>query len=435
MAYYLKYGNRELKVGLADGQIKRVLEANPVQLAPGTARELIENALDNPIGSEKVENIVNPGEKICVIISDSTRSWQNPGLILEALLDRLGTVGVRDEDIIIISARGSHREQTAEELRFLVTDRIYNRIKVVDHNCLDAENLTYLGTTSRGTPVKLNSIAVNSDRVILIGAVLHHFLGGFSGGRKSVIPGIASRDTIQANHSLSLNHGVGSGGNPLVKSGRLENNPLHLDMLEGALLLNPCFIINVVVDDNYKTLKAFAGDMVKAHAEACRLVDRMNSVDIDRLYPVVIASAGGYPKDMNVYQPMKTLCHLLECTEPGGIMIMLSECREGFGSTETEKQITGFGNMLDREKALRANYSIGAHTGYLYADTAEKFTFIFVTDFDARNFSKTRMHIVRTLDEALALAARLRGESLNGDVCLMPNGSVTLPRLVPAPPL
>lgn len=430
MAYSLKYGNREFEVKLPDEQIKRVLEANPVQLSPDTPRELIENALDHPIGSDRIENIVKPGEKVCVIISDSTRSWQNPGLVLEVLLDRLSIAGVRDEDIIIISARGSHREQTAEELRFLVTEKIYNRIRVVDHNCTDEKNLTYLGTTSRGTPVKLNSIAVKSDRVILIGAALHHFLGGFSGGRKSVIPGIASRDTIQANHSLSLNPGIGSGGNPLVKSGRLEENPLHLDMLEGALMLNPCFIINIVVDDNYKTLKAFAGDMVKAHTEACRLVDRMNSVDIDRLYPVVIASAGGYPKDMNVYQPMKTLCHLLECTEPGGIMIMLSECREGFGSPDTERQITGFDNMLDREKALRDSYSIGAHTGYLYADTAEKYTFIFVTDFEARNFSKTKMHIVRTLDEALALAARLNGGSLRGDVCLMPNGSVTLPRLI-----
>jgi len=430
MAYYLKYGSRELKVGLEDKQIKLVLEPNPVNFSGCTPRKLIEDALDNPIGSEPIENIVKPGEKICIIISDSTRSWQNPGIILDVLLDRLGKAGVRDDDIVIISARGSHRAQNADELRSLVTGSIYDRIKVVDHNCDDEQNLAYLGTTSRGTPVKLNSIAVNSDHVILIGAALHHFLAGFSGGRKSVIPGIASRETIQANHSLSLNNGIGSGGNPFVKSGNLEGNPLHLDMLEGALMLGRCFIINIVTDDNYRLLKAYAGDMVKAHAEACRLVDEMNSVAIDRLYPVVIASAGGYPKDMNVYQPLKTLCHMLECTEPGGVMIMLSESREGFGSAETEKQITGFDNMLDREKALRANYSIGAHTGYLFADTAEKFTFIYVTGMDAGCFSKTRMHIVHTLDDALGLAARLRTGFFNEDVCLLPNGSVTLPKLL-----
>ncbi len=429
MAYYLKYGDRKFKVNLPDDQIKLVLEPNPVELPLDTPSELIESALDNPIGTDRIEEIVKPGEKVCIIISDSTRSWQNPGLIIGALLGRLGKIGIKDKDVIVISARGTHRSQTDDELRALVTDGIYNRIKVVDHNSTDEDNLTFMGTTSRGTPVKLNSIAVNSDRVILIGAVLHHFLAGFSGGRKSVVPGIAAKETAQTNHRLSLNGGLGSGGNSLVKSGSLENNPLQLDMLEGALMLNPCFIINVVVDDNYRTLKAFAGDMEKAHLEACRLVDKMNSVSIDRPYPIVIASAGGYPKDMNVYQPMKTLCHMLECIEAGGIMIMLSESREGFGSAETEKQITGYDNMLDREKALRECYSIGAHTGYLYADTAEKYTSIYVTDFGAENFSKTKMHIVRSLDEALKLAAKLCGDKLKEDVLLMPNGSVTLPKI------
>mgnify|MGYP000135297597 FL=1 len=430
MPYYLKYGPGEFRVGLPDEQIKLVIEPNKVELPAGTPRELIEYALDNPIGTDRIENIVKPGEKVCIVISDGTRSWQNPGMILGVLLDRLGRAGVRDEDIVVISARGTHRPQTDDELRALVTDEIYRRIRVVDHNSTDESNLTYLGTTKRGTPVKINSIAVNSDRVILIGAVLHHFLAGFSGGRKSVIPGIASRETVMANHALSLNSGIGSGTNPLVRSGRLDGNPLHLDMLEGALMLNPCFIINVVVDDNYRLVRAFAGDMQEAHIQACRLVDSMNTVDIHRRYPVVIASAGGYPKDINVYQPMKTLCHMLECIEPGGIMIMLSESREGFGSPDTEQQITGYDNMLDREKALRENYSIGAHTGYLYAETAEKYTFIFVTDFGAENFSKTKMHIARTLDEALELAASLCPDKFRGDVCLMPNGSVTLPRLV-----
>ncbi len=429
MSYYLKYGDRQFKVGLSDEQVKLVLEPNPVELPSGTPCELIEDALNNPIGTDRIESIVQPGESICIIISDSTRSWQNPGMILDVLLGRLNKAGIKDEDITIISARGTHREQSDAELRALVTDKIYNRVKVVDHDSTDENNLTYLGTTSRGTPVKLNSIAVNSDRVLLVGAVLHHFLAGFSGGRKSVIPGIAARATVQANHSLSLSSGIGSGGNASVKSGHLDGNPLHQDMLEGSLMLNPCFIINVVTDDNYKTIKAFAGDMVKAHAEACRLVDSMNSVEIDRLYPVVIASAGGYPKDTNVYQPLKTLCHMLECTEPGGIMIMLSESREGFGSVETEKQIIGYGNMLERERALRKQYSIGAHTGYLFAETAEKYTFIYVTDFGAENFNKTKMHIVSSLDEALELAAGLSGGRLDADVCLMPNGSVTLPRL------
>lgn len=429
MPYSLKYGNREFHVRLPDEQVKLVLEPNRIDFPERTPRELIGEALDDPIGAKRIEETVKPGDRICIVISDVTRSWQKPGMILGVLLERLNGAGIRDEDIVIISARGTHRAQTPDELRTLVTDEIYGRVRVVDHDPSDESNLTYLGTTSRGTPVKLNSIAVNSDHVILIGAVLHHFLAGFSGGRKSVIPGIASRETVQANHSLSLNPEQGSGGDPNVKSGRLEGNPVHLDMLEGALMLGRCFIINIVTDDSYRIVRAFAGDMAKAHEEACRLVDRMNKVRIDRLYPIVIASAGGYPKDINVYQPLKTLCHMLECTEPGGIMIMLSESREGFGSPDTEKQITCFDNMRDREKALREKYSIGAHTGYLFAEAAEKYRFIYVTDFGEENFSKTKMHVVRTLDEALDLAASMCGGKLTGDVLLMPNGSVTLPAL------
>ena len=175
MPHYLKYGDREFEVRLPDEQIKLVLEPNHIELLKRTPRELIEEALDNPIGARRIEETVKAGEKVCIVISDVTRSWQKPGMILGVLLERLNGAGIRDEDIVIISARGTHRAQTDDELRALVTDEIYSRIRVVDHDPSDESNLTYLGTTSRGTPVKLNSTAVDSDHVILIGGVLHHF--------------------------------------------------------------------------------------------------------------------------------------------------------------------------------------------------------------------------------------------------------------------
>src|SRR5690554_727613 len=160
MPYYLKYGDRQFEVRLPDEQIKLVLEPNTVELPSRTPRELIEDALDNPIGTGRIEDMVKSGDKICIVISDKTRSWQNPGMILGVLLERLNGAGIRDKDIVIISARGTHRAQTDDELRALVTDEIFSRVRVVDHDPSDESNLTYLGTTSRGTPVKLNSIAV-----------------------------------------------------------------------------------------------------------------------------------------------------------------------------------------------------------------------------------------------------------------------------------
>ena len=155
MPYYLKYGDRQFEVRLPDEQIKLVLEPNTVELPSRTPRELIEDALDNPIGTGRIEDMVKSGDKICIVISDKTRSWQNPGMILGVLLERLNGAGIRDKDIVIISARGTHRAQTDDELRALVTDEIFSRVRVVDHDPSDESNLTYLGTTSRGTPVKL----------------------------------------------------------------------------------------------------------------------------------------------------------------------------------------------------------------------------------------------------------------------------------------
>ncbi len=423
MSLSLAYGDGAFEVRLPKEKIGFVIEPNPVEAPRLSAAELIRASLDSPIGTRPVEELVHPGEKVCVVISDGTRSWQKPDLILKELFARLNAAGIADRDIFILSARGTHRKQSAEELRKLVSPEIYDRAAFVrDHDPLDADNLTMLGTTSYGTPVSINSLAVQADRVILIGAVLHHFLAGFSGGRKSVLPGIAGYQTVQANHALSL--APEGGFRASVRSGNTEGNPVHQDMCEAAKLLNPDFIINTVVDESYRILKVFSGDLIQAHTEACKMVDRMNAVTIPHRYDVVIASAGGYPKDINVYQPLKTLCHMIECVKPGGTMIMLSESREGFGSPDAEAQMKDYDTMPQRETALRAHYTIGGATGYLYADAAEKYRFIYVTKLPAAEFSHTKMQIVPDLDSALALV----GEIADGSVVLMPNGSVTLPR-------
>lgn len=423
MPYAMKYGDGLYPVNLPEGSVAYVVEPNPVQLSGKTEQELVEEALNAPIGTGKLETLVEPGQKVCIAISDATRSWQRPARLVKAVCERLNAAGIPDGDICIVSGRGTHRAQTEEELRSLVSDEIYDRIRVIDHDPRDRSRLTRLGTTCRGTEVWLNSAATEADRVILIGSVLHHFLAGFSGGRKNVLPGIAAYETVQSNHALSL--AEEGGFRASVRSGNLENNPVHLDMCEATAMLKPCFILNTVVDEHYRIVKAFAGDVFQAHEAACALVDRMNRVKIPKKCPVVIASAGGYPKDLNVYQPLKTLCHMVECAAPGATVIMLSESREGFGSPDTEEQMKAYDTMEERERALRARYTIGGATGYLYADTAERFRFIYVTGLPKEEFAHTKMEIVSSLDEAIALLGPVEKDS----VCLMTNGSVTLPTL------
>lgn len=425
----MKYSNTEFVVSLDPQQVVAEVHANAVDLPKRTVREHIEYALDHPIGTGPIEEVVQQGDKVCIIISDITRRWQQPSTYLPVLVERLNRAGIPDEDILILCATGTHRKQTEEEHISLVGEELYRRIRFIDHQCDDKEHLTYVGTTSRGTPVWLNSYAMACDKIILTGGVVYHFLAGFGGGRKSIVPGIAGRETINTNHNNALNKGLGSGSNPRVCNGNMkEDNPFHSDLMECAAFARPSYLLNVIVDDSYQIVGAFAGDWREAYAAAAKVVEQLDGVLVSRRAPLVIASAGGYPKDINLYQTSKTLSNALAAVAPGGTMILLSQCREGFGDPDCEAQICGYDTMEEREKALRADFSIGGFVGFLFAETAENYHLILVTDIPGERFGRTKIQVARTLDGALALAAQCNGGSLDGvETILMPHGGSTFP--------
>lgn len=427
----MKYSDTEFLVSLDPKQVVAEVHANTVELPKRTVREHIEYALDHPIGAGPIEEVVHSGDKVCIIISDVTRRWQQPSTYLPILVERLNRAGIPDEDILILCATGTHRRQTEEEHISLVGEELYRRIRFMDHQCDDKEHLTYMGTTSRGTPVWLNSHAMACDKIILTGGVVYHFLAGFGGGRKSVVPGIAGRETINTNHNNALNHGLGSGSNPRVCNGNMgEDNPFHSDLMECAAFAKPAYLLNVFVDDNYQIVGAFAGDWQKAHEAAAKAVEQLDGVPIPRRTPLVIASAGGFPKDINLYQTSKTLSNALAAVAPGGTMILLSQCREGFGDPDCEAQICAYDTMEEREKALRADFSIGGFVGFLFAEASENYHLILVTDIPGERFERMKIRVARTLDEALVLAAQCNGGSLDGvETTLMPHGGSTFPLL------
>ena len=425
----MKYSDTAFSVSLDPGQILAEVHANTVDLPKRTVREHIEYALDHPIGAGPLEETFRPGDKVCIVISDITRRWQQPSAYLPVLMERLNRAGIPDGDILILCATGTHRAQTEAEHISLVGEDLYRRIRFLDHRCDDKANLTYVGATSRGTPVWLNRHAMECDKILLTGGVVYHFLAGFGGGRKSIVPGIAGRQTINTNHNNALNKGLGSGSNPRVCNGNMtDDNPFHSDLMECAAFAKPAYLLNVIVDDDYQIVGAFAGDWRLAHEAATRAVQRLDGVPIPCRAPLVIASAGGYPKDINFYQTSKTLSNALAAVAPGGTMILLSQCREGFGDPDCQAQICDYATMAEREKALRADFSIGGFVGFLFAEAAEKYTLILITDIPAERFAHTRIRTARTLDQALALAAQAAGGSLAGvKTLLMPHGGSTFP--------
>ncbi|MBC2581479.1 nickel-dependent lactate racemase [Clostridium sp. DJ247] len=424
--YDMKYGKEKVTFSIPDQNFLGVIESKE-KTDKKSEEETILDALENPIGSEKLRHIVKPGDKICLVISDITRAWQKMSLYLPYIVDELNKAGISDDDIIFLSATGSHRSHTEEERKILLGENLYSRFTLYDHDALDEANQIYLGTTSHGTPVKINKLAAQCDHIILTGAIVFHLLAGYGGGKKSILPGISSYDTIMKNHAMCLNPELGSGSNPEVRSGKIIDNPIYEDMRQAADLAKPSFLFNVIMGSDGNIAYAVSGNYYEAHEAGCKIVNEMDCVYISEKADMVIATAGGYPKDINFYQTIKTVINAKECIEENGVMIILSECIDGFGNESIREIVQNYNSLYEREKALRENYSIAKYIGYYTTEVAEKYNFILVSSLPAEALSMANIHVVKTVTEALELAYKIKGHNLK--TYIMPHGANTFPKL------
>jgi nickel-dependent lactate racemase len=425
----LRYGTETMVLNVESENILQIIESNPVTFEK-TEAEIIEDALAHPIASARLRELVHPGERVCIVIPDITRAWQKTSLYLPRLIAELQQGGVQDQDIVFICALGTHRRQTPEEHRLLLGPELADRFTVLDHDCYDKNQLVYLGQTTYGTPVWVNKTAMDCDHIVLTGGIVYHFLAGWAGGRKYVLPGISSYETVMANHSLSLNPVRGKGPHPDVRSGNVANNLLHLDMLEAASFVRPTFIFNVVIAEN-RIAGAVAGHYLAAHEQGRAMVDAIDGVTIREKADLVIASAGGSPKDVNLYQSIKTLINAREAAKPGGSIVILAECPEGLGgNAEVQDMILNYDTVLEREDALRADYSISKYVGYYFCETAEKYNLILVSSLEPDLLKKANIKIVKTLADAMQLVGAEQLAAMK--VHVMPQAANTLPRVTGA---
>ena len=388
-----------------------------------TEEEIIRKSINNPIGSEKLESIINEEDKICIVISDVTRAYQKPHVFLPILVEEILKAGGKEENIFFLAALGSHRKHSAEEHKKLMGENLYKRFPVEDHDCDDYDNLVEIGTTSRGNIVELNKKAVQADKLIMTGAVVYHVMSGWGGGRKSVVPGIASRKSIMANHAISMMNdgGPGSGPNPQCDCARYENNPLNLDMIESAEMLKPDFMFNVILGGG-KIIDAVSGDIVKAHKKGCQLVSQLNDVAISEKADMIIASAGGFPKDINFYQSTKVIYNAMRAIEDDGVLIVLASCSEGFGNPEVQHIFENFKDNLEREEELHNNYTIAKFIGFLACWYAKKYNILYVSDMDPEMVSSANIKVFKTVEEAIEKAEEIKGRK-DLKTYVMPDGS------------
>ncbi|MDR1702570.1 MAG: nickel-dependent lactate racemase [Sporomusaceae bacterium] len=415
--FEFKYGKGKVKFQIEQDRIMKEIKMAdaPVISDP---EEAVRQAIRNPIGSKPLREIVKPGQTVVFIVNDPTRIAQSH-VFMPVLLAEVNEAGIKDEDVSIIFALGAHRLMTDEEMTESVGEAVAKRVKMYNSDCQDQSQFKYFGETSRGTPIWFHKIIAEADHVICTGSIVQHFFSGYGGGRKAIFPGVSYYETIRKNHSLMLD------SNAVI--GRLHGNPVYEDQMEGVAMCPPSFLINVVLNEKKEFLKVFAGHYDTAHIEATKFVADVYGTNIPQEADLVIATCGGYPKDINVYQLQKTMDNTWCAVREGGIVIILGECIEGSGSAAYEKTMQEYNTPDKVEALLRSNFQIGAHKAYAVTRLMKKAEFILVSTLPPE-LSKTLLFTpASTIEEALSIAYEKLGK--DPSVILMPQGSLTVPRV------
>ena len=406
------FGTGVQTVEVPEKNLLGVLMANQVDYDLMNEEEVV-RALENPIGTPRLREIVKPGEKIAIITSDITRPCPTYR-IMPALLDELYAAGCRREDITLVFALGSHRGHTPEEMKKLAGERAYGEIRCVDSS---REDCVHVGVTDCGTPVDITRVVAEADRRICLGNIEYHYFAGYSGGAKAIMPGVSTREAIQSNHSMMVREEA--------HAGNLDSNPLRQDLEQAAAMVGVDFIVNVVLNEHKQIVRAVAGDLVKAHREGCRFLDRMYLKKLDARADIVLVSQGGAPKDLNLYQTQKALDNAKHAVRDGGIVILIGSCREGLGERTFETWINEAEKPQDLIDRVRSHFQLGGHKAAAIAMVLAWADVYLVSEMPEGLARKC--FLTPFADAQSALDAAFEKLGRDASVLAMPYGGSTLP--------
>jgi len=409
----------------------RVLDTLDIAEAPelDDVSKAIAHAIAHPIGLERnIFQMVGRGEKVIILVSDMFRQTR-ADQVLPVLLDGLNRTGVRDEDIRLLFATGTHRAPTPEEQARILGEGVYGRFRgrVHVHDAHDEANLVEVGVTSRGTPVIVNRLVHEADRLIATGAVVMHYFGGYGGGRKAVVPGVSSAKTIAHNHAMNLDP-VEDRRNPAVRIGVLDGNPVAEDMYEGARMVGVDYVINTVLNRHGCIAGIFAGELDSAHRAAAAFARKLYAVTINEAADIVVASSGSAK---NFVQSHKALYNAYQAVKPGGRIVLLTPCSEGLGGEQFTKWLR-LGSPAAIIAGLRKQTEINGQTAL---STLEKAPItLFVTEMGDEEVALMGGRKARSLQDAVATArSELAAAGISNPTCyLMPSASYTVPFAVNA---
>ena len=416
----IPYGRTRLTAQIADERIQGVLCSRLESYTPAMGeRELVEAALRSPIGSDTLEKLAQGKQNIVLIASDHTRPVPSKVLVppMLAAIRR----GNPKANVTILIATGCHRGTTKAELIEKFGEEIVAREQIVIHDCAEEDAMVTIGTLPSGGALRINRIAANADLLISEGFIEPHFFAGFSGGRKSVLPGIAAKETVFWNHNADF---IASA---FARTGILEGNPIHTDMLYAARKANLAFICNVVINAKHQVVGAFAGDCEQAHlAGAAFLKDLCRSLAVPA--DIVITSNNGYPLDQNIYQSVKGMTAGEATCREGGVIIMVAACNDGHGGQsfmETMTQNLTPAQILAQIQSTEKKDTVPDQwESQILARILSRFHVVLVSESDPALVKAMKMHPAGNLNEALAIAENLLGHP--GTVTVIPEGISTI---------
>lgn len=358
----------------------------------------IGEAFDAPIGSPPLDDLIEPGDTVLIVVSDATRATGS-AQIVNLLVRRLIQNGIEPGAMAIIFATGIHRPVRPKEKVALLTPFIAQRIRTVDHDSDDASQLVTIGEID-GTPVKVNRALQEFSKVIVTGAVGFHYFAGFTGGRKSICPGLAGSETIAATHMLALDLKQG-GRRRGVAPGLLDGNAVNEECERIAAMIDPAFAINAIVDDHGRTEMVFAGHWRTAHRLACENYLAAHALPIPKKREFVIVTAGGSPHDINLIQAHKALDMAAQACVEGGTIILLAECADGLGRPDFLKWFES-ADSSELEARLRTGYEVNGQTAWALLTKAERWGVYLVSNLANEDVRRMRMIPAGSLVEVLA---------------------------------
>ncbi len=417
----LRYGDETVPFLLDDRIHWQILEKT-IPSPELKEEEIVGRAVDDLL--QQLADRIKSRQKLLLVVPDHTRRCQL-ALVLPLLTSALENKFSCRIEILI--ANGSHALQPEQTIRQLVGDDIYDRYSVQQHDCRDNENLDYFGQTSNGTPVYLNKKIRAADFILTIGGVLYHYFAGFGGGPKMLLPGVAGYETIRLNHRRTIDEKTGL-FHPDCHEGNISTNPVFNDLVQIVNFVPNVLSLQLAINEKGRIVAAQAGPILPTHKKICALVEKMYSLPIGYKADVVVASAGGFPSDVNLIQSHKSIHHAFQAVKENGQIIILAECREGIGS-KTFMPYFDEGSSAAIGRKLLKDYKINGHTALALKCKTEKSKIILISQLPPSQVRKTGMIPAKDLAQAWYMIAADMVPNATGYI--FPNAHIYVPVLTP----